>query len=105
MVGTMLPKRLKWWMRDFWMLLTARSGREEPKTVHLIFCRICDGYHPVRVKVHYVGAVNESETPSYETPYPAGKKRCPKTAEAFYAAADDWLHLTERQYDLLSKKP
>jgi hypothetical protein len=97
-----LAKNLKWWMYDLWMLMTARSGRQEPKTVHLLFCRICDGYH--RAYIRFVGSISRSEMPSDEAPYESGKQCCPITGEVFYSAADDWLHLTERQYDLAQRK-
>src|SRR5437868_3927665 len=99
----LLAKRLKWLLRDCWLLLTARSGKQEPKTVHLMLCRVCDGYH--RVNIRRIGAeLDELGMPPDEMMFPAGKHKCPRTGEVFYGAVDDWLHLTEREYDLLPNR-
>jgi hypothetical protein len=94
-----LAKKVKWRLHDCRSFLAGKRGIEESKTVHLLLCRVCNGYH--RVNVKQVGEeLADSEMPQPEMLFPGGRMGCPKTGEIFYAALDAWVHLTEREYDL-----
>jgi hypothetical protein len=101
-----LRKRIKWWWRD---LLASRRGRDaskELKTIHLLHCRSCNGFHRFGFKITTYGRTSASDDPEPlgeplgEEFFPCGKRTCPKTGEIYYAAQEDWLHLTEREFDL-----
>jgi len=96
-------KKLKWWLHDCRLFLAGKSRMEEPKIVHLLRCRVCNGYHRFNLK-HFGEKFAESEMPPPDMIFHGGRMGCPKTGEIFYAALDDWAHLTKREYDLLGDK-
>lgn len=109
-------KIIKWWLRDLWALLTRKDTSKEPKTIHLIHCRACGNYHRADFQV-IEKTFGGSGPPPFEKEqmrafredllrkipedfFRGGKQQCPLNGETYYAAQDDWMHLTEREFDL-----
>lgn len=90
-------KKLKWWLRDLRSFVTGKSGAAEPKTIWVLRCRGCNGHH--QMKITQI-ALQGMEFPPVEEMFSNQPIKCPTTGAQFYSAQDDWVHLTEREFDL-----
>jgi len=82
---------------------------ENRKPIHIVHCRECKGYHRINLKMSTIG-IDPAPEPIPETLMDEMRKkffrseiRCPKTKETFIPAEDDWLHLTEQEFQALPK--
>jgi len=76
------------------------SDSEHAKTVHMLLCPFCKGYHRVHIKHSSIGgelAIEDMAAPLAML-FAPGPTRCPKTGKTFDATEDDWLHLTEEEF-------
>ena len=79
---------------------------DKQKPIHLVHCRECQGYHRINIKMTVIGdfPTTESLPDRFYDKLFRGELKCPKTGETFIAAEDDWLHLTQAEFEALSKR-
>ena len=79
---------------------------EESKTIHVVHCRECDGYHRFNIKTTIVGHFPAELIPDdFASTLFRRELECPMTHKTFVPAEDDWLHLTEQEFqDFVKRK-
>ena len=79
------------------------SGSDKARTVHVVLCPFCSGYHRVNIKLAVVGngKLTQEDMPPIEILFPSpSPTKCAKTGKMFKATDRDWLHLTEEEFHL-----
>lgn len=76
------------------------SISEDLNKVHVVHCRECDDYHRMNIKATSIGNGPVERLPDeLLVKLFRCEIKCPKTGETFVAAEDDWVHLTEQEFE------